>query len=178
MTVAPILDTRRAILRPHVRADFDVFADMWRDPVVTRHFGRSFTRGESWTRFLRSVGLWPILGYGYWAVEDRATGDYLGLVGLADFERDIPEIAGIPEAGWVLAAAAHGRGLATELVAAMMAWADAAIDAPQTCCIIDPGNQGSIRVAEKSGFVACGRAPFEGGETLVFKRPRGALPDR
>lgn len=174
MTVAPVIETARTILRPHTHADFEPFAKMWADPVVTEHFGRTFDRGESWTRFLRSVGLWPILGFGYWAVEDRVSGAYLGLVGIADFERGIPEIAGVPEAGWVLGAAAHGRGIATETVAAMMRWADGTIDAPRTCCIIDPSNTGSFNVADKMGYVRGATVPFDGKNTVVLWRERHA----
>ena len=174
MTVAPTIETERAVLRAHTRADFEPFATMWADPAVTTHFGRTFDRDESWGRFLRSVGLWPIMGFGYWAVEDRESGAYLGLIGIADFGRGIPEITGVPEAGWVLAASAHGRGLATELVSSMMAWADTHIDAPETCCIINPTNEPSIRVAEKMGYAYLDRVPFEEGETLIFKRPRHA----
>jgi RimJ/RimL family protein N-acetyltransferase len=170
---APRLVTERAILRGQVYEDFQSFLEMWADPVVTEYFGHIFTRSESWTRFLRSIGLWPVLGYGYWTAEDRATGDYLGVVGIGDFERGIPDIVGIPEAGWVLAAAAHGRGLATEMVSAIIAWADANIDAPETCCIIAPGNRASFRVAEKMGYVRGPTVPFEKDEIVVLTRPRG-----
>ena len=171
---APTLHTPRAILRAHVRDDFEPLAQMWADPGVTRFLGgRPFSRTESWTRFLRNPGLWEFLGYGYWAIEDRAGGGYLGLAGLADFERGIPMIAGVPEAGWVLAPHAEGRGLASEVVAAVLAWADDVLRAPETCCIIDPGHGASKRVAEKNGFASRGLAAFGEEEIEVLWRMRG-----
>ena len=170
---APTLRTPRALLRAHVRADFEPFARISADPGVTRFIGgRPFTRTESWTRFLRNPGLWEFLGYGYWAIEDPADGSYLGLVGLADFERGIPMIAGVPEAGWVLARHAEGRGLASEVVAAVIGWADDVLGAAETCCIIDPAHAASKRVAHKNGFVSRGLAAFGGGETEILWRMR------
>lgn len=170
---APILETQRVILRPDRREDFDAFANLWADPGVTRFIGgQPFTRAESWARFLRNAGLWPLLGHGYWAIEDKMTGTYWGNTGFADFERGIASIRGIPEAGWVLAPEAHGRGLATEIVATITAWADANLPHAETACIIDPDHAASIRVAEKNGYVAEGLADFAGSQTRVFKRPR------
>ena len=80
-------------------------AAMWADAGVTRFIsGRPFTREECWARLLRYAGLWPTLGFGYWAIEDKAEGRFLGEAGFADFKRDMtPSIEGLPEAGWVLA---------------------------------------------------------------------------
>ena len=95
---------------------------MWGDPRVTRHIGgRPFTRDEVWAKILRYVGHWSLLGYGYWVVEDRASGSFLGEAGLADFKRGIgPGFDGAPEIGWVLAPAAQGAGVATEAVRAVL----------------------------------------------------------
>jgi RimJ/RimL family protein N-acetyltransferase len=164
----PRLDTPRLILRPHAAADFPALAAMWADPEVTRHIGgRPFTAEESWTRLLRYAGLWPILGFGYWAVEDRATGAYLGDVGFADFHRALdPPVEGLPEIGWVLAPAAHGRGVATEAAGAALDWLRRAC-----FCIIAPGNAGSLRVAAKLGFIQRGPARYGAVTMLVLDRP-------
>lgn len=170
---APIVETERVILRADRAQDFDDFAALWADPGITRYIGgKPFSRSESRTRFLRNAGLWPIFGYGYWAIEDKASGAYWGNVGFADFERGIDAIRDIPEAGWVLAPEAHGKGLASEIVAAISAWADAHLPHAETACIIDPGNAASIRVAEKNGYVLEGLTDFAGGQTQVFKRAR------
>jgi RimJ/RimL family protein N-acetyltransferase len=115
---APSFDTDRLSLRRHRREDFDECAAMWADPEVTRHIGgRPFTGEEVWTKLLRYVGHWSVLGFGYWVVRERATGRFVGEVGFADFKRDmIPSIAGVPEVGWVLAPWSRGRGFATEAV--------------------------------------------------------------
>jgi RimJ/RimL family protein N-acetyltransferase len=177
---APDLDTARLSLRGHAPADLDEAAAMWADPEVTRHItGRPSTAEETWARMLRSAGLWAMLGMGYWVVRERATGRFVGEVGLADFRRDItPPLAGAAEAGWVLATWAHGRGYATEAVRAALAWGDANLSSPgggppRYACIVAPGNAASIRVAQKCGFREVARTTYHGEATLVLERPAG-----
>jgi len=171
-STAPALDTARLTLRAHTAADFDDVLAMWSDAAVTRHVGgRPATEEEAWARVLRYAGLWPLLGFGYWVVRERASGRFVGEVGLADFRRDLsPPLGDAPEAGWVLATWAHGRGFATEAVTAALAWADAALPSRRRVCIIAPENAPSIRVAERCGFRERARASYRGAETLVFER--------
>jgi RimJ/RimL family protein N-acetyltransferase len=169
---APLLETDRLRLRGHRVGDFSDLAAMWGDPVVVRHIGgRPSTREESWSRLLRYGGLWPLLGFGIWAVEERATGRYVGDVGFADFQRDItPSFEGAPEAGWILPASAHGRGYATEAVRAALAWLDANLAGARAVCLIDPGNDASLRVASKCGFVEYARATYKGEPGILLRR--------
>ncbi|HUS16159.1 MAG TPA: GNAT family N-acetyltransferase, partial [Chloroflexia bacterium] len=131
---APVLDTRRLKLRGHRVADFEDCVALWADPIVTRYIGgRASTREEVWARLVRYAGHWALLGYGYWVVEERATGRFAGEVGFADFHRDItPALAGAPEIGWVIAPWAHGQGYATEAAGAAVNWAEAHFGAVRT----------------------------------------------
>jgi RimJ/RimL family protein N-acetyltransferase len=171
---APALATERLTLRGHTPADFDECAALWADPDVTRFVGgRPSTREETWARVLRYAGMWALLGFGYWVVRERQTGRFVGEVGLAEFRREItPPMDGAPEVGWALATWAHGRGYATEAVRAALAWSDAHLAAPRTVCMIDLGNDASVRVAEKCGFRPLGRATYKGQDELLFERPR------
>ncbi|MCG8442073.1 MAG: GNAT family N-acetyltransferase [Caulobacterales bacterium] len=171
----PTLATERLILRGHRAGDLDACARMWADLSVVQHIGgRPSTRDETWRRMLGNVGLWPMLGYGYWALEERASGAFVGDIGFADFERDItPSIAGAPEAGWVLTPSAQGRGYATEALRAALAWADDALRAARTVCIINPDNAASIRVARKCGYGEQERTDYRDKPTLIFARALG-----
>ena len=97
----PVIETQRLRLRGHRLDDFEACAVLWGDPIVTRFIGgKPSTREESWARLLRNVGHWSLLGFGYWVVEDRATGQFAGEIGFSDFRRDItPSLEGIPESG-------------------------------------------------------------------------------
>ena len=169
----PALDTERLTLRGHTPADVADSAAMWGDPAVTRYIGgRPLSAEDTWACVLRYAGLWALLGYGYWVVRERATGRFVGEVGLADFRRAItPPLDGAPEAGWVLASWAHGRGFATEAVRAGLAWSDAHLGAARLVCLIAPENAASLRVAEKCGFGGATRATYKDAETLILVRP-------
>lgn len=170
---APMLETPRLILRGHRRADFAACAAMWADPDVVRHIGgRPFTAEESWSRLLRYAGLWPLLGFGYWAAIDRANGDFIGELGFAEFRRDIDPPLDAPEIGWAFVSRVHGRGFASEAVGAIVEWADRHLAAARTACIIGPGNAASVRVAEKAGYRAARRATYKAAPTVVFARSR------
>jgi RimJ/RimL family protein N-acetyltransferase len=173
-TTAPVIETERLILRAHTLDDFGACAAMWGDPRVTRHIGgRPSTEEEVWARVLRYAGLWALLGYGYWALEERESGRFVGEAGFADFRREVTPPLDAPEAGWVLAPWAHGRGYATEAVRAALAWGDAHLAARATVCMIAPENAASIQVAAKCGYRERTRTTYKDEDTIVFERPRG-----
>jgi RimJ/RimL family protein N-acetyltransferase len=175
-TRAPVLETGRLRMRPHTAADYPAVAAMWGDERVTKHIGgRASTGQESWARLLRYAGLWPLLGFGYWAVEELGTGRFVGDVGFADFHREMTPPLQAPEAGWVLVPWAHGRGFATEAVRAALAWSDEHLPSASTVCIINVGHAASIRVAAKCGYVESARATYMGDTIAILERPRGEL---
>lgn len=175
LPLTPVLHTPRLTLRETRAEDFEACAALWGDERVVRHIGgRVSTPAESWGRMLRFPGLWALLGYGYWTLEERETGAFAGQVGLADFKRDLSiDITGIPEAGWVLSPSVHGRGYATEAMRAVLDWADATLDAARTCCLIDPDNTASLNVARKLGYGGAQAARLNDHDTLVLWRVRG-----
>jgi RimJ/RimL family protein N-acetyltransferase len=169
---APVLHTERLTLRSFRLDDFVHSAAMWADPVVTRYIGGvPSNEQQSWTRVLRYVGHWALLGFGYWAVEETANGAFLGEVGFADFRRVIePPIRDTPELGWVVESRFHGQGFATEAVRAAVAWGDAHLRKKRTVCIIDPENVASSRVAQKCGFRELVRTTYLGEPTIMYER--------
>ena len=174
----PVLETARLTLRGHSLDDFPPSAAMWADPIVTRHFGgKSLTEEEAWSRFLRYVGHWALLGFGYWVVEEKATGKFVGEIGFSDYKRGIDSsLRDAPEIGWVLASESHGKGYATEGVRAAIAWGDRHFGSSQTTCLIHPDNLPSIRVAEKCGYREFQRTTYKGQPSIVFVRePQSAV---
>jgi len=180
----PVIETARLRLRAHTPADLPACAAMWADEGVTRYIGiKPSTLQETWSRMLRYAGLWAFLGYGYWAIEELASREFIGELGFADFKRDgLAALEGVPELGWALASHAHGKGYATEAVGAVLGWADVHLQAPRTVCLISAENGRSIRVAEKSGYRKIDELPYGGTTALIFERPvrrraarRGAL---
>ncbi len=171
----PILETERLRLRAHRIDDFVHCAAMWADPEVTRYIGgKPFTEEEAWARLLRYVGHWSLLGFGYWVVEEKATGSFAGEMGFADYKRDVPQLKGFPEIGWAIVSQAKGKGYATEGVRAAVAWGDAHFRSAPTACIIHPENLASIRVAEKCGYRESVLTTYKGQPSMMFVRQPSA----
>ena len=145
---------------------------MWSDPAIIRYtVGTPPPPSRTWIRILAYRGHWNLLGFGYWALEEKSTGRYIGDIGFADYKRDIqPSIEGMPELGWALISEAHGKGYATEGLRAAVAWGDEHFGAVRTACIIHVDNSKSFRVAEKLGFKELFRTTKDGEPEVVLVR--------
>jgi RimJ/RimL family protein N-acetyltransferase len=168
----PIVETARLTLRPHRVDDFEPSFAMWSDPVVTRFIGgKPSTEQQTWSRLLGYAGHWSLLGFGYWVIEEKATGSFVGELGFANFRRDIAaSMKHAPELGWALAPRFHGMGYATEAVRAAVAWGDVRFASARTVCLIGVENSASIRVAQKCGYAEFERTLFNDHPTLFFER--------
>lgn len=167
----PVLETERLRLRAQRLEDFPLAAAMWADERVTRHTtGRALTEEETWSRFLRSLGHWAFLGFGYWGVEEKSTGQYVGEMGFADLKRDMhPSLDGLPEMGWIFAPHIHGRGYATEAIRAALAWGIPRFQPLRPVCLISSENLASIHLAGKCGFREFQRTTYRGDRVILFR---------
>ena len=176
--VGPTLTTERMVLTPPVLTDFDDFHALWSDPQVVRHIGgRPFTEEDDWKRLSMLAGSWVLHGMGYWTARDRADGRFVGQIGVAMNRRALPtqfvaSFSPYPETGWVMQPQAQGRGLATEGALAAVAWADAALGAERTVCLIAPANAASLRVAERCGYRRYAETEYHGEPTVLLERFR------
>jgi RimJ/RimL family protein N-acetyltransferase len=144
----PVLHTERLVLRGFTRDDFEPFSTIVADPEVVRYLdnGAPISREDCWRGMALFIGHWHLRGYGWWAVEERDTGDFLGRIGLYNPE-GWPGI----EVGWLLRRDTWGAGLATEGATAAIDFAFDVVGASHVISLIDPRNARSIRVAEKLG---------------------------
>jgi RimJ/RimL family protein N-acetyltransferase len=167
---APVLASARLKLRGHRLDDFAACAAMWADPIVVRYTGgKPLSEEEAWTKLLRYAGHWVLMGFGYWAVEEKETGRFIGELGFADYKRDIqPAIENTPEAGWIFSPAMHGKGYASEALREVLAWGEVRFAGGRTVCLIHPGNVASIRLAEKFGYVAQREMTYKERPTILF----------
>jgi RimJ/RimL family protein N-acetyltransferase len=167
-----ILETARLILRPHRLEDFPSMARLWSDPDVTRFIAgsRPLSREEVWQRLLRYAGLWPLLGFGYFAIMGKETGAFLGEAGLADFHRQIePSLEGYAEAGWAVLPDYWGNGLTAEAMEAILDWYASTPNPRPVACIINPENSVSAKLARKIGFKDKATTHYNGNPCLMME---------
>jgi RimJ/RimL family protein N-acetyltransferase len=169
----PRLTTARLTLRGFEARDADAYAAMMADPDVTRYLGdgRPLARADAWRQLAMFAGHWMLRGFGVWAVEERATGAFIGRIGC--FE---PE--GWPgfEVAYTLARPFWGKGYAREGAGAALAHARETLGRDRIISIIRPANAGSIRVAEALGAARDGEVEFFGAPALIYRYPPARGP--
>ncbi|UUU19454.1 GNAT family N-acetyltransferase [Streptomyces sp. DSM 40750] len=106
------LRTDRLLLRGWRKSDLAPWAAMNADPEVREYFPGVLTKEQSEASAARFQADLDERGWGWWAVEVRATGEFIGFTGLDPVEEGMP-FSGV-EAGWRLARTAWGHGYATE----------------------------------------------------------------
>lgn len=146
---------------------------MWADPAVVRFIGgKPSTSQQTWSRLLTYMGHWQAMNYGYWAIEEKSTGAFIGEAGFADFKRDIaPGMQDVPELGFALVPSAHGKGYGTEVVAAVLAWGDAHLPSKRTVCMVNEDNAASLHIVQNAGYRVFDRAVFNESSVLFLERP-------
>ncbi len=169
--MVPIIETERLRLRGHELPDFVASAALWADENVTRFIGgKPSTREESWGRFLRYTGHWRMLDHGFWLIEDKTTGAFIGEGGFGAFKREIEPRIEAPEQGWVLSPAIHGKGYGFEAMSAAIAWGGTFFGRTDFECIIAPENRPSLALAHKLGYRESGRGLYKGEATTMLRR--------
>ena len=113
MDGADRIETKRLLLRGWRDADREPFARMNADPRVMEYQPALLTRPESDALVDRIEAHFAEHGFGLWAAELQATGEFVGYVGLA-VPRFEAHFTPCVEIGWRLAAEYWGQGLATE----------------------------------------------------------------
>lgn len=145
------LITDRVVLRAWREADAAPFAALNADPEVMRYFPSVLTREDSDALIGRIEEQFENHGYGLWAAEERATGAFMGFVGLIKLRDELPFAPGV-EIGWRLAKEYWGIGYAPEAARAALAYAFAHVGADEVYSFTAVQNEPSIRVMEKIGM--------------------------
>lgn len=151
----PVRRTERLILRPWREDDRAPFAAMNADPAVMEHFPAPLTRAESDALIDRSRLEAARRGFGLQAVQDRATNELVGMVGLW-----VPEWAAeftpAVEIAWRLRRASWGQGLATEAARDVFAYAFDVLRLPRVMSWTVPANERSWQLMERLGMQRVG----------------------
>ena len=166
--IAPTLHTARLTLRMPKLADFEHWAAFYTSPRAVYENG-PMSRIDAWNMWAANVALWTLKGYGSFGVDDRASGAYLGEVGIYEPE-GYPE----PELGWFVVPDAEGKGHAAEAARAVMHWARRTFGWNRLINIIDPANDRSIALGLRlGGVIDPGLAGTGPGDVVIRHDLRG-----
>lgn len=162
MTGAPpkFLQTERLNLRHWRPEDVEPFAALNSDPVVMEHFPAMLTREQTTEFVTRIINDFTQNGLGLWATELKATGEFIGFVGLAKptFEAHFTPCV---EVGWRLAKEFWGNGYAPEAAREVLRDGFERIGLEEIVSMTATTNLKSMRVMEKIGMVTSMQDNFD-----------------
>ena len=176
----PLLAGRRCVLRSWEPGDAPALAAAWSDPEVRRWLpvpedvdpaaAAAWIAGEAGRRQAGlALDLVAVEPTGDPAIGPKVGGEVLGEVGLSAFD---PE-RGVARIGWWTVAAQRRRGIATEMVRILTAWA---LGPPLGLTVLvaemEPGNVGSLAVAMAAGYEELDRSA-DGRLVMVARSDRG-----
>ena len=166
-----MLTTQRLELsRPRASDRADLLAMMTPDAVREFLGPAEASESDVFARLLRNAGSWALYGYGTFMVREKGRdGTIVGNCGVfrsfRGFGRGLDDV---PEAGWIIAQTAWGKGYALEAMHAALAWFDREHGPQRVACMIEEGHGASMTIAAKLGFVEYARHQPEDGRPLVL----------
>jgi RimJ/RimL family protein N-acetyltransferase len=107
------LETARLVLRSWREDDLNAYARICADPEGMRYLSGTMTRDQAAQQMERWMSHWEERGFGVWAAQEKASGAFIGFIGLL-YHEEWPEGEHKTEVGWRLDRSFWGRGLATE----------------------------------------------------------------
>jgi RimJ/RimL family protein N-acetyltransferase len=144
------MHTDRLLLRQWRDDDLRPWAAMNADPEVREFFPSVLNQQEAADSIAYFRAELENRGWGWWAIEERATGRFAGMAGLDPVEEGLP-FKGV-EAGWRLTRWAWGRGYATEAARAVLEYGFAQLHLPEILAIAAAGNVRSHAVMRRLGM--------------------------
>jgi len=141
------IETGRLRLRMFRLEDLDTLAVLFADPDVMRYVGegKPILRDEAERALISIIQHWRRTGFGRWAVEDKATREFVGFGGLRS-------LFATPEVVYHFARPHWGKGFATELATASLRYGFEEHRFERIVAIAKPENAASIHVMEKLGM--------------------------
>jgi len=142
------IGTGRLLLRSWRESDLEPWAAMNADPQVRRYLGPvlSYEQAAAWA--LNFQDHLDRYGFGFWALQIRASGEFVGFTGLSTMD-DRPDV----ELGWRLARSAWGHGYATEAARAALAYGFGVVGLSEVLAVTMAENRRSRALMERLGMV-------------------------
>ena len=144
------ISTERLIMRSWRESDLAPWEAMNADPEVRQYLGPLLTFEQASAWVLNFQDDLDRYGFGFWALEVRASGEFIGFTGLGTVDEVMP-ITGV-EIGWRLARPAWGHGYATEAALAALAYGFDIMGRPEIVAVTMARNLRSRAVMQRIGM--------------------------
>ena len=145
-----ILETDRCVVKELCLDDLDGLFELYADEGMDEFTEGLYPYEEEKTYQEAYINnMYRFFGYGMWLVFLKDTGELIGRAGL-----EHREIYGETELelGYLIGKKYQGRGYATEVCEAILAYAKENTDFLHINCVVQKGNEASIHMAQKLGF--------------------------
>jgi ribosomal-protein-alanine N-acetyltransferase len=166
--MATLIETRRLLVRTFEARDGDAWVALFSDPEVTRFLpaGDPPTIEEFPAELESRHRMEAELGYAMWAVEQKATGRFIGQSGLRPAATLDPGAGSEIDLAYHLTSASWNQGYATEAVFAVLGHGLGSVGLGRVMAVALPENVGSSRVMEKAGMRYEGTTTYRGHDGL------------
>lgn len=152
-TATPIIETPRLILRNWVEADRPFFHEINSDPTVMEFFPALRSREQSDALMDRVQVMIAADSFGFYALEERATGDVVGFTGLMKTDIEPFITKDTLEIGWRMAQRHWGKGYVTEAAQACLDYAFDTRDQQEVVSFAVHDNHRSTAVMKRIGMI-------------------------
>ena len=159
------IETSRLVIRTFEPSDAGAWIAMVNDPEVTRFLppGPDATMETFQEALEQRHVMEREIGYAMWAVDDKATGAFVGQCGIRPVEEGAgPEI----DLAYHYTQASWNKGYGTEAAMAVLAHGLGPVGLDRIMAVAMPDNTGSWRVMEKAGMRYEGLVNYYGLEGL------------
>ncbi|HYE79880.1 MAG TPA: GNAT family N-acetyltransferase [bacterium] len=161
----PTLEASRLLVRPFSWDDFPWFLAAHQDPVIGRYLLYRTPWTEEFARWFFSdlLAHYEQDGMGHMALVRKGDGAIVGRSGLSSWL-----VEGEVELGYTLPQEHWGKGYATEGSQALRDYGFGVMGLPRLISLIEQGNEPSMAVARRNGFVYERDVEREGGRTFTI----------
>lgn len=154
-----ILETGRCRVRETMVEDVDSFYQIYAEPSITEYMENLFAdREEEIARTKDYIDkVYGFYGCGMWTVLEKEHGMVIGRAGIiwrAGYD--------LPELGFVIGVPWQKKGYAFEVCEAILAYAKEELSMERVQALVRTGNEKSLRLCEKLGFVRSGETEVDG----------------
>jgi Acetyltransferases, including N-acetylases of ribosomal proteins len=170
MTTSPLLTTERFGLWQPAATDLADLVHLLEGEEMIRYLGPARpTALSQFDRLLRNAGSWSLYGYGVFYVRPHGSREIIASCGVFHSWRGFGKgMDDEPEAGWIVRQDWWGKGVAGEAMCAVLPWFDEAHGPRRIACMIEDGNDASVRLADKLGFSPCGNHVAEDDDRALL----------